>query len=60
MNPIFIVAIVFDPYSKMVFPTICFEKMYIKNSSTSIEMKEKATSLLHKLFDAYKYFKTGT
>lgn len=44
----------------MVFPTICFEKMYIKNSSTSIEMKEKATSLLHKLFDAYKYFKTGT
>lgn len=42
LNPILIVASVFDPHNKMVFPTICFENMYGKNSSTAIEMKEKS------------------
>lgn len=54
LNPILIVATVFDPCSKIVFPTICFDNMYGKNSSTAIEMKEKFMRLLRKLFDAYK------
>lgn len=54
INPMLIVASVFDPRSKMAYATTVFEQMYGKDSSIFTDMKEKVESLLRKLFAAYK------
>nr|GMC71662.1 zinc finger BED domain-containing protein RICESLEEPER 2-like [Ipomoea batatas] len=47
INKLLIIASVFDPRCKMCFVTICFEKLYGKDTPKCIEMKEAVVEVLH-------------
>nr|GMC69029.1 zinc finger BED domain-containing protein RICESLEEPER 2-like [Ipomoea batatas] len=46
INKLLIIASVFDPRCKMCFVTICFEKLYGKDTPKCIEMKEAVLEVL--------------
>nr|GMC57713.1 zinc finger BED domain-containing protein RICESLEEPER 2-like [Ipomoea batatas] len=56
INKLLIISSVFDPKSKMGFVTICFEKLYGKNTPKCIEMKEAVMEVLCKLYEVYNAF----
>nr|GLL21739.1 zinc finger BED domain-containing protein RICESLEEPER 2-like [Ipomoea trifida] len=47
INKLLIISSVLDPRSKMGFVTICFEKLYGKDTPKCIEMKEAVMEVLH-------------
>ncbi|XP_031124376.1 zinc finger BED domain-containing protein RICESLEEPER 2-like [Ipomoea triloba] len=53
INKLLIISSVFDPRRKMGFVTICFEKLYGKDTPKFIEMKEAVMEVLHKLYEVY-------
>nr|GMD63697.1 zinc finger BED domain-containing protein RICESLEEPER 2-like [Ipomoea batatas] len=52
INKLLIISSVFDPRSKMGFVTICFEKLYGKDTTKCIEMKEAVMEVLRKLYES--------
>ncbi|CAE6127551.1 unnamed protein product [Arabidopsis arenosa] len=53
MNPLVIIASVFDPRNKMQFANICFDKLYGKDSLESDHLKSSIKKLLKNLFEEY-------
>ncbi|XP_031095080.1 zinc finger BED domain-containing protein RICESLEEPER 1-like [Ipomoea triloba] len=53
INKLLIISSVLDPRSKMGFVTICFEKLYGKDTPKCIEMKEAIMEVLRKLYEVY-------
>ena len=53
INKMLIVASVLDPRGKMKFATHCFEKLYGKDSTKCVEMKEMVKDLLTKFYESY-------
>nr|GMC71737.1 zinc finger BED domain-containing protein RICESLEEPER 2-like [Ipomoea batatas] len=56
INKLLIISSVLDPRSKMGFVTICFEKLYGKDTPKCIEMKEAVMEVLRKLYEVYNAF----
>nr|GMD74579.1 zinc finger BED domain-containing protein RICESLEEPER 2-like [Ipomoea batatas] len=53
INKLLIVSSVLDPRSKMSFVTICFERLYGKDTPKCMEMKEAIVEVLRKLYEVY-------
>nr|GMD25487.1 zinc finger BED domain-containing protein RICESLEEPER 2-like [Ipomoea batatas] len=53
INKLLIVSSVLDPRSKMGFVTICFERLYGKDTPKCMEMKEAIVEVLRKLYEVY-------
>lgn len=53
MNPLVIIASVFDPRNKMQFANICFDKLYGKDSLESDHLKSSIKKLMKNLFEEY-------
>ena len=53
MNPLIIIASVFDPRNKMQFACICFDKLYGKDSVESTHLRSSIRTLLKDLFEEY-------
>ncbi|XP_019083211.1 PREDICTED: zinc finger BED domain-containing protein RICESLEEPER 3-like [Camelina sativa] len=55
MNPLVIVASVFDPRNKMKFASLCFDQLYGKETIESRHLNAKVSSVLSKLYDHYSF-----
>ncbi|XP_010481147.1 PREDICTED: zinc finger BED domain-containing protein RICESLEEPER 2-like [Camelina sativa] len=53
MNPLVIIASVFDPRNKMQFATICFDKLYGKDSVEATHLRSSIKSVMKKLYEEY-------
>nr|GMD60388.1 zinc finger BED domain-containing protein RICESLEEPER 2-like [Ipomoea batatas] len=53
IKKLLIVSSVLDPRSKMSFVTICFERLYGKDTPKCMEMKEAIVEVLRKLYEVY-------
>ncbi|XP_019190332.1 PREDICTED: zinc finger BED domain-containing protein RICESLEEPER 2-like [Ipomoea nil] len=51
INKLLIVSSVLDPRSKMGFVTVCFEKLYGKDTPKCSEMKEAVVDIMRKLYE---------
>ncbi|XP_010424173.1 PREDICTED: zinc finger BED domain-containing protein RICESLEEPER 2-like [Camelina sativa] len=55
MNPLVIVASVFDPRNKMKFASLCFDQLYGRDTVESRHLNAKVSSVLSKLYDHYSF-----
>ncbi|KAJ0264749.1 HAT protein [Hirschfeldia incana] len=53
MNPLVIIASVFDPRNKMQFASICFDKLYGKDSVESNHLRTSIRALMKQLYEEY-------
>ncbi|CAN6855087.1 unnamed protein product, partial [Brassica oleracea] len=53
MNPLVIIASVFDPRNKMQFASICFDKLYGKDSVESAHLRTSISTLMKQLYEEY-------
>ncbi|XP_013713780.1 zinc finger BED domain-containing protein RICESLEEPER 2-like [Brassica napus] len=53
MNPLVIIASVFDPRNKMQFASICFDKLYGKDSLESGHLRTSIRALMKSLYEEY-------
>ena len=53
MNPLVIIASVFDPRNKMQFASICFDKLYGKDSVESAHLRTSIRKLMKQLYEEY-------
>ena len=53
MNPLIIIASVFDPRNKMQFASICFDKLYGKDSLESAHLRTSIRALMKSLYEEY-------
>ncbi|CAN7127878.1 unnamed protein product [Brassica rapa subsp. narinosa] len=53
MNPLVIIASVFDPRNKMQFASICFDKLYGKDSVESGHLRTSIRALIKQLYEEY-------
>lgn len=55
INKMLIIATVFDPRKKMKFASLCFDKLYGKDSAESKQLNASVSDVLEDLFEEYKY-----
>ncbi|XP_010513486.1 PREDICTED: zinc finger BED domain-containing protein RICESLEEPER 2-like [Camelina sativa] len=55
MNPLVIVASVFDPRNKMKFASLCFDQLYGKETIESRHLNAKVSDVMKKLYEHYSY-----
>ncbi|CAF1717141.1 unnamed protein product [Brassica oleracea var. botrytis] len=53
MNLLVIIASVFDPRNKMQFASICFDKLYGKDSVESAHLRTSISTLMKQLYEEY-------
>ncbi|XP_010431219.1 PREDICTED: zinc finger BED domain-containing protein RICESLEEPER 2-like [Camelina sativa] len=53
MNPLVIIASVFDPRNKMQFAGLCFDKLYGKDSVESTHLRSSIKGVMKKLYAEY-------
>ena len=53
INPLVIIASVFDPRNKMQFASICFDKLYGKDSLESGHLRTSIRALMKSLYEEY-------
>ena len=53
MNPLIIITSVFDPRNKMQFASICFDKLYGKDSLESAHLRTSIRALMKSLYEEY-------
>lgn len=53
MNPLVIIASVFDPRNKMQFASLCFDKLYGKDSMESDHLRSGIKDVMKKLYEEY-------
>ncbi|XP_010490052.1 PREDICTED: zinc finger BED domain-containing protein RICESLEEPER 2-like [Camelina sativa] len=53
MNPLVIIASVFDPRNKMQFAGLCFDKLYRKDSVESTHLRSSIKGVMKKLYAEY-------
>ncbi|XP_010480984.1 PREDICTED: zinc finger BED domain-containing protein RICESLEEPER 2-like [Camelina sativa] len=53
MNPLVIIAFVFDPRNKMQFAGLCFDKLYGKDSMESTHLRSSIKSVMKELYGEY-------
>ena len=53
MNPLVIIASVFDPRNKMKFASHCFDKLYGKDSLESNHLRSSIKSVMRELYEEY-------
>ncbi|EOA22265.1 hypothetical protein CARUB_v10002853mg [Capsella rubella] len=60
INKMLIVASVFDPRQKMQFATMCFEKLYGKDSKDAKDMCTSVLNLMKDMLVEYTYYNKGS
>lgn len=53
MNPLVIIASVFDPRNKMQFASLCFDKLYGKDSLEANHLRSGIKDVMRKLYEEY-------
>ncbi|KAG7580445.1 Zinc finger BED-type [Arabidopsis suecica] len=60
MNPLVIVASVFDPRNKMKFASLCFDQLYGKDTIESKKLHASVSSVMETLYDHYSFKPTNS
>ncbi|KAG7558780.1 Zinc finger BED-type [Arabidopsis thaliana x Arabidopsis arenosa] len=60
MNPLVIVASVFDPRNKMKFASLCFDQLYGKDTIESRKLHASVSSVMETLYDHYSFKPTNS